>query len=294
MKFPSKVLNASEPRSKVRERMTAIVGFTCLEGVMMMADTEETTSSDTKSDCDKLYHFSSPDGIVVTAGAGDAHLIECANQELQQFLSKGEFQKPDVLLNGEGLLIALNDFARGFFADTIAQFAGMSPVLVPGFDMLIAVNLHRKSTPLFRWTHNRMRWIPQSVHDCIGSGVTQLHPMLRDFEFMPTRETALFCGIRMMLQAKRIVQGVGGKTEALFLNHDGSLTVYGTENTQRIESLVWNFEQFLNKFVYTTVSNVSPDVAKLEENSLNNFKILPEMLKEYRDKYRELLEDPIM
>jgi 20S proteasome alpha/beta subunit len=62
--------------------MTAIVGFTCLEGVMMMADTEETTSADTKSDCDKLYHFPSPDGIVVTGGAGDAHLIECANQEM--------------------------------------------------------------------------------------------------------------------------------------------------------------------------------------------------------------------
>jgi hypothetical protein len=274
--------------------MTAIVGFTCLEGVMMMADTEETTSSDTKSDCDKLYHFPAPDGIVVTGGAGDAHLIECANQEMQHFFAKGEFQKPDALLDGEGLRAALNDFAQEFFADTIAQFAGMSPALVPGFDMLIAVNLHRKSTLLFRWTHNRVRWIPQGMHDCIGAGVTQLHPMLRDFEFMPTKETALFCGIRMMLQAKRIVQGVGGKTEALFLNHDGSLTTYGTENTQRIESLVGNFEQFLNKFVYTTISNVSPDVAEREENSLNALKILPEMLKGYRDRYRELLENPVM
>lgn len=34
--------------------MTAIVGFPYLDGVLMMADTEETISTSTKSVCDKL------------------------------------------------------------------------------------------------------------------------------------------------------------------------------------------------------------------------------------------------
>jgi 20S proteasome alpha/beta subunit len=39
--------------------MTAIVGFTCFDGVLLMADSEETTSIYTKSDCDKMHHFKS-------------------------------------------------------------------------------------------------------------------------------------------------------------------------------------------------------------------------------------------
>jgi hypothetical protein len=38
--------------------MTAIIGFTCFDSVLMMADTEESTTQG-KSSCDKLYHFPS-------------------------------------------------------------------------------------------------------------------------------------------------------------------------------------------------------------------------------------------
>jgi hypothetical protein len=68
--------------------MTAIIGFTCFDSVLMMADTEESTTQG-KSSCDKLYHFPSPSGYVLTGGARDAHLIDCANQELQKFFGEG-------------------------------------------------------------------------------------------------------------------------------------------------------------------------------------------------------------
>jgi hypothetical protein len=55
--------------------------------------------------------------------------------------------------------------------------------------------------------------------------------MLRDFQFVPTKETALFCGIRMMHHAKRIVVGVGGKTEAIALLNNGTTIYFGTDNT---------------------------------------------------------------
>lgn len=270
--------------------MTAIIGFTCLDGVLLMADTEETTSAYTKSDCDKLYRFVFPIGTVLTGGAGDAHLIDCANQELHQRFAAGILPKAsDEPLDGEQIRQSLNTFAKQFFADTVGQYAnaGMDPL--PSIEMLITVNYSKKQTLLFRWVHNRVLWIAPSRHDCIGSGAIQLHPMLRDFQFVPTKETALFCGIRMMHHAKRIVQGVGGKTEAIALLHNGTTLHFGTDNTERIEDLVSNFEEFLGKFVYTSVSNISTEFPEIEGNVANNFADFQVAFKQYRDKYKELM-----
>jgi len=269
--------------------MTAVVGFTCFDGVLLMADTEETTSTFTKSDCDKLYQFTSPSGSVLTGGAGDGHLIDCANQELQGFFGAGLPGTPDVPLTGELVRKALNGFAQTFFQETTAQYAENEH----GIQMLLAVNLLNKETLLFRWIHNRVLWIPPSRHDCIGSGIVQLHPMLRDFQFMPTKETALFCGIRMMHHAKRIVMGVGGRTEAVALLNNGDTIYFGTDNTALIEDLVSKFEEFIGKFVYTTVSNISTEFPEIESNVAKNFEDFPQVFKQYRDKYKELLNNPL-
>lgn len=270
--------------------MTAILGFTCLDCVLMMADTEETTSHYTKSDCDKLFRFNAPSGTVITGGAGDAHLIDCANQQLQKYISGGMPGTPDVELTGELVLQGLNIFAQKYFSETTAAYAmaGMNPL--PEFELLIAVNILRKQTYLFKLCRNTVLWIAPTRHECIGSGAIQIHPMLRDFQLEPAKETALFCGIRMMHHAKRIIQGVGGKTEAVALMNDGSSVYFGTANTALIEDLAANFEEFLIKFVYTSVSIVS---AEADANCEKAFRDVPGALKQYRDKYKELIEKPI-
>jgi hypothetical protein len=267
--------------------MTAIVGLNCLNGVMMMADTEETTSTYTKSTCDKLYRFISPSGTVITGGAGSAHLIDCANQELHQTFARGIPQRDNEPLDGEIVRKALNEFAEKFYAQTTAQNPS------DAFEMLIAVNIFKKSTLLFRWIGNRVLYIRPDRHDVIGSGAIEIHPMLQDFQFTPTADVALFCGIRMMFYAKRMVQGVGGKTEAVILLHDGASMYYGTANTEKIEKLVQNFDEFLLKFVYTSVSHMGRDYPEeTERNIAQGFADLPDFLKQYREKYREILESP--
>jgi len=273
--------------------MTAILGFTCTDSVLMMADTEETTSQYTKSDCDKLYHFSSPSGTVLTGGAGDGHMIDCANQALQKHFSGGLPGTPDVPLNGQIVLNGLNAFAQKFFSETAVGYAE-SGIEYPDFELLIAVNIHREQTLLFKLFRNTALWLAPPRHECIGSGVVQLHPMLRDFRFITTTETALFCGIKMMYQAKRILQGVGGKTEAIALRNDGATHYFGTDNTARIEELVVNFEEFLGKFVYTSVSNVSKEFPEIDVNCEKGFAEVAALLKQYRDKYRELIDNPIL
>ncbi len=102
----------------------------------------------------------------------------------------------------------------------------------------------------------------------------------------------------MMFHAKRIVQGVGGKTDAIALLHNGVRRTFGTANTERIEALVSNFEQFLTKLVYTTVSNVhatNPKIQpELEENVERNFAMASEEFRQIREHYRDLLENPVL
>jgi len=273
--------------------MTAILGFNYLGGVLMMADTEETTSFSTKSDTDKLYRFVFPIGTVITGGAGDAHLIECANQELHTFFAGGGCQNPDTISTPQDILDGLNQFAQKFFQETTAQYVGFSLESVPSFEMLIAVNYNKRSL-LFRWTHNRVLWIPSERHVSIGSGSMQLHPMLRDFEVSATKESTLFTGLRMMHHAKRTVQGVGGRTEAIALQNDGKTHYFGTENTEKVEALVVNFEKFINQFLYLMVSNISPGAAPLEENIEKGLSDIPGVLRMYRDQYREILAGQIV
>jgi hypothetical protein len=274
--------------------MTAIIGFTCFDSVLMMADTEESTTQG-KSSCDKLYHFPSPSGYVMTGGSGDAHLIGCANQELQKFFGEGlRGTSPNAPLTPQLVLDGLNIFAQKFFKETTEayQAAGLDPA--PAIELLIAVNILKKETFLFKLSLNKVLWIVAPNHKVIGCGDLIIHPMLQEFQLVPQKETALFCGIRMMYHAKNIVPGVSGKTDAVALLHNGYMRFYGTSNTALIEGLVANFEEYVDKFVYTSVSNVSKEFAEIDENCEKSFQIVPDILKQYRDRYKELLDNPIL
>ncbi len=55
--------------------------------------------------------------------------------------------------------------------------------------------------------------------------------------------------------------------------NDGSILYYGTANTALIEDLAANFEEYLGKFVYTSVSNVSKEFAETDDNCEKIFEI---------------------
>lgn len=266
--------------------MTAILGLSYLDGVLMMADTEESLGGDAKSECDKLYRFSFPSGTVVTGGAGDSHLIECANQDLHQFFARTVKTTPGEMLE------ALNGFALNFFEETVSPLRGFR--YEPGLEMLIAVNCNKQSTLLFKWAQNRVIWIAPPQHTSIGSGVVQIHPMLRDVQFVASKECMLFHGLRMMYHAKRAVVGVGGKTEAFALQNDGATHSFGTIATQKIEELIINYEQFKTTLLDGNVSTIAVTDKRIEPemevNVEKSFGELPRLLKIYRQAYKDILK----
>jgi 20S proteasome alpha/beta subunit len=264
--------------------VTAIVGFNYIGGVWLFADTEESLGEGAKSECDKLYRFNFPSGTVITGGAGDSHHIDCANQEMQTFFSSKTANTPTEILE------ILNKFAGQFFKNVILPAKHFSS----GLEMLIAVNCDRKSSLLFSWKANRVVWVAPPAHISIGSGMAWTHPLLRDIQFCPSKESALFHGVRLMYQAKRAVPGVGGKTEAVALQNDGRTHWTGTEATQKIEELVVNYEAFKLKFLDGNVSTIAADDPKiepeLERNVESNWADVAGMLKTYRESYRDILK----
>lgn len=275
--------------------MTAIIGFTCHDSILMMADTEESTSYG-KSTCDKLYHFASPSGYMLTGGAGDAHLIDSANQALYQFMQAGMPGTPkDAQLSLKLVLDGLNIFAQKFFNETTKVYkkAGLDPL--HEFALLIAVNIVKHGTYLFKLYLNKVLWIEPPKHQVIGCGDTVIHPMLSNFQFDVQKETALFCGLRMMYIAKNTVPDVGGKTDAVALLNNGDMIWYGSLNTARIEALVLDYDKFLGGFVDTSISNVAREPHGIDKHCEDFFQHdVPAKLKECRDRYKDLLDHPIL
>ena len=263
--------------------MTAIVGFNYIGGVWMFADTEETLGEGAKSECDKLNRFNFPSGTVITGGAGDSHHIDCANQEMQTFLSSRTIRTPAETLE------VLNEFAGQFFKEVVLPAKDFSC----GLEMLIAVNCDRKSTLLFSWKTNRVVWVAPPHHASIGSGMAWTHPLLRDITFVPSKESALFHGLRLMYQAKRAVPGVGGNTEAVALQNDCRTHWPGTAAAQRIEDLIVSYEAFKLAFLDGNVSTIAADDPRIEpelERSVeSNWSDLAGTLKKYRESYRDIL-----
>jgi hypothetical protein len=258
--------------------MTAILGFNCTDGILMLADSEESTSNGTKSESDKLYRFIFPQGTIVMGGSGDSHLIECAYQELQEEL-KGGFS------DGEDIKQRLNAFTSRFFDETIGAYRGFASDLVPQLSMLIAIS-SRQHTWLFKWNHNRVVLIPETRHTSTGGGDIQMHPLLRGVQFATPCASMLLHGIRIMLQTKKIVIGVGGKIDALALYRGGSTRFFGTDMTRSVEDLLEQIERYNNEVLFTVIS----DVFSKEEN---DDQILPKLgidIGLFREKYRSIVK----
>lgn len=265
--------------------MTAIVGLRYFGGVLMFADSEESFGTIGKSESDKLCRFPFGDvngvGTVIIGGAGDAHFIDCANQELTRFL-QDEFD-PEI-----GLDANLSTFAARFWLESIEPFKGFDRDYIPEFDLLITVN-YRHRSELFCWRKNKVLYVGGSTS--IGSGEIQIHPMLRDLQFSANLESMLFYGVRLLRHAKRLVQGVGGHTEAIALDDKGVSTIYGRNTIKRIEDLELNLDEFVHKAMYLSVSNITETVKNVDKNVEDFLQKLPGVIHQYRENYKSILKD---
>jgi hypothetical protein len=258
--------------------VTAILGFNCIDGVLMLADTEETTSVDTKSECEKLRHLTLPYGQVLLGGAGDSHFIEYAMRQFcLSFLQRAR--------TWEQIEEDLNEFATRIVNETVGQYRGFPIEATPGgIEMLVAVHSNGE-TRLFNWLRTVVVPIRNHTHASIGVGTIQTHPMLEDTRFSVPAKTMLLYGVHIMRQTKRIVRGCGGKTEGIALHSNGTRTHFFTEVTSQTESLIVKVNVLVNQGAWFLIGETLADDSDFNKAVA----VIPIQIKELREEYRRIV-----
>jgi hypothetical protein len=264
-----------------RKRMTAILGFHCLDGVLLLADTEEMTSEGTKSECEKIQRFTSQNGSVfLVGGAGNSHFIEYETQEL--------FKVVQTFASWEELHAILNKEAKKFVRENLRPYYGSSQE-PSGIALLIAVYFQQGAT-LFHWEHDAVALVPQFQQASVGCGSIQMHPMLRDIERPYLSCTAtLIHGVRIMFHTKRIVRDVGGRTEAIALLHNSGTQWYGDETMLKLQNLVAQIEKFHHGMFLPYISSDALS-EKDEQHYLGQITLAA---KEFREEYKKIVRNII-
>ncbi len=182
--------------------MTAIVGLNCTDGVLLLADTEETISQESKAECDKLSILQFPHGRMLLGGAGTAHFIHYAEQAIQREFLQTARNWPEILVDVNGLYKKINKETLGFYKGFAREY------IPDGIDLLTAINADGQ-TVLFCWENASVVAVEPRAHASIGCGIYQTHALLRDLNLRMGADGMLFYGVRLMRQAKRGVVGVG-------------------------------------------------------------------------------------
>lgn len=258
--------------------MTAILALICSDGILMMADTEEAFSPESKGECDKLQAYTRPHGQIVMGAAGDSAISEYAMREIgTSILSDPQ--------SWDQIEAALKDLNRRIFRETIGQYKGLPPEVIPPYiSMLIAIQ-SAGNTRLFRWEHTVVR--PIGEHTSIGAGISHLQPYLRDTSFVLPSRCMLLFGVHAMSQTKRTVQGCGGKTEAIVLHPDSKRTYFYSDMTTRIEQFVVSLIDYTNKMIWTSVAGFEASDKDLERA----FSSLPSQVRRLRGEYAAIVNN---
>lgn len=257
--------------------MTAIVGLQCTDGVLLLADTEETISQESKGECDKLSVLQFPHGRMVMGGAGTSHFIDYAEQTIERDFLKTSRTWPEILVDANSLFRKIN-------RDTLGFYKGFASELVPdGIALLTAINSDGH-TILCRWQNDSVVAIDPRRHDSVGCGVYEAHDLLRDINIRMGADGMLFYGVRVMKQAKRRVNGVGGKTEAVVLHHDGTVGYFSTGVTAQIEELVVDVDTFTNGSFLSLIA----DIYSKDQEFEGLLEQVAEKIRSYRQRYKQL------
>jgi hypothetical protein len=256
--------------------MTAILGFNCIDGVLLLTDTEESVGADSKSECHKLTRLNLPHGRMLIGGSGDSHFVEYATFRMSQRL----LQRSRSWLEVEE---DLNEFAKSITKETLGAYKGFQDAeLTYGISMLMAVNMDGR-TAMFKWDHNVVVPILPYSHTSIGGGITTTHPLLHDIQFSMSARAMLFHGARIMFEAKRTVSGVGGKTEAMVLHHNGVGGLFSTGTMAVIENFTAEVKDFSHEVLTTLIT--AADADKEFEKGLE---LLAARIRLLRERYRSI------
>ena len=267
-------------RPEKRKRVTVIAGFQCLDALLMCADSEQSISRDSKSQTRKIESFVAGIAGVAIGGAGDGDLIEYVQHELKQRFERDNPQPDDA----EAWLRA---FAKDIWNTCVKPYRGFATELVPDVGFLIGLQMKGRHS-LYKWERNTVWPVPKNTHTSIGIGVIQSEPLLAELQefHLPAHQMLLYA-VRAMLRAKQLVQGCGGKTEAVLLLNEGLIMRPATMQIDAIEYLVEQMD-------YVLLEHCAGFIAgRMRSGDQEDLNELLELLKRFKQRYEKIVPDLI-
>jgi 20S proteasome alpha/beta subunit len=220
--------------------MTIAAGFVCADGIVLCADTQETTGY-TKNNTEKIRHWKDDGLCIAITGAGDAELIETVGERIQHALV-WEYSPKEIRWTDQVRDIIQQEISSAF-ERYIAPYAAFPRDDWPGCDLLIVVTVKNEVNNyecLFKASGTTVRQI-EFGGDCVGSGLILAKSLMERFcsSFMDLDELVLaMCYV--MFQTKKWVEGCGGNTDLIVSSFSRDL--FGGISSRDIESLEEQFE----------------------------------------------------
>jgi hypothetical protein len=217
---------------------------------------------------------------VAIGGAGDSDLIEYVQYELKQSFDQDAPSPEDADA-------WLRLFAKDIWNACVRPYRGFATELVPDASFLIGLQM-KGGPSLYKWERNTLWPVPKNTHTSIGIGVIQSEPLLAELQqfYLPAHQMLLYA-VRAMLRVKQLVQGCGGKTEAVLLLNDGFIMRPATIKIDLIEYLVEEMDHFLlERCVGFIAGHTHTDNQKYLNEQV-------ELLKRFKQRYEKIVPDLI-
>lgn len=254
-----------------RNRVTIAAGFKCEGGIVLCADTQE-TSGDIKLSVQKLVRYEREWCQAGLAGSGwNGILIDTLIQNIMHALDRG-----------------YDDIGRieQAISHTLARFYRRDISLHPNLDgyekvidLLIALKPKGEDRVwLFRSEAASLKEV--ATQDVIGCGDViryVAHSLYRDN--MPMSQ-AVTLGVHLVSLAKKHVDKVGGETNILEITSDGRLGWERIEDSERQERFLDRFNEALKE-----ITLLFPDTSIPNDEVFQKLAIVFARLKELREQY---------
>ena len=221
--------------------MTIAAGFVCIDGIVLCADTQETTGY-TKNNTEKISSIVDQGLGIAISGAGDTELIETIGAQIQRDLLWG-YSPKELRMTNEVRDIIQNVMSSSF-KRYIVPYAAFPKEDRPWCDLLIVVTVKNEANNydcLFRASGTTVRSI-EPGGECVGTGLILAKSLIERFynPFMDLDELVL-AACYIMFQTKKWVDGCGGKTDLLVASYKKDF--FGGIASRDIESIEQQFEQ---------------------------------------------------
>jgi hypothetical protein len=240
--------------------MTAIAGFRCVDGsIVIAADTEETYGED-KAYSHKLFPIERPTCRLCVAGAGLGYLVDYANEQFVSAIDDDEIQ--DV----EQFRDRIADILEHAYQDggKFTRFP-VERLIDSRVDLVVGVQFFDKNEKiwtlpaLFECRSNMVTRILKNKQCCVvAAGEVLKQTAIQLSGLGLDSGLAEWACLYLVHEAKRRFGGVGGKTHLFTMRRDGTFSYDRGRLWNEREAILEN----LNRAIQPLILSLSPSLAK--------------------------------